>query len=293
MAASAGLPDRILQICQGNLYPPVRPEMSRVLENPHLPGHILAVLRIHESPEAPHTVNNGRRVYERVKSQNDWCDFATLDRIRHLLERRSRWEADREAFITENLARAMRRLQEPRHELANMAGINPHNVLPPTRPCHLPLRWACVSPLYPWRPLCEPQECFRRLRASQELVQPQRLPGGAFALTASYDYQKHYITGCSSLDSKGRYFTLEMATEAAFESGLKKSFEQAGTTAMHALLYERCQSLLHKALTEAKAFYAAAEVEKPGLLLLSFGVEDAMGFQMVVVVGQDFRQGVP
>ena len=48
-----GLSERVIQIAQDGIYPAVRAAVSNVIENQHLPGHVLLVIRVHESREAP------------------------------------------------------------------------------------------------------------------------------------------------------------------------------------------------------------------------------------------------
>lgn len=130
--------DRIISICQANLFPPLQPEVSDILPNRHRPGNVITVVRVPESRDAPHTINNGRRIYERVGSQNDGCDYAHIDRIEQLLRRRQVFEGQRERYTQEAIDRSLRQMADP---------------LP------LAARWAVAVPYYPWRDLCEPRRC--------------------------------------------------------------------------------------------------------------------------------------
>src|SRR5438270_1286900 len=64
MPNAAGIEERITAICRDNIYPPVRPLISGIIENPHATGTALAVIRVDESPEAPHAVKG--LIYERT-----------------------------------------------------------------------------------------------------------------------------------------------------------------------------------------------------------------------------------
>jgi hypothetical protein len=284
MPLASGIPDRVVQIVQANVYPTVPIQMSPVLENRHLPGHSVMVLRVDESPEAPHTINNGRRVYERVQGQNDFCDFADIGRIQHLLDRRADSEARRETNITSELERSMRQLSRPRWKAASLAGIALE--IPPveTGPLHIPLRWASVIPLYPWRDLCEPEECFRRIRAWRRSEVPQRVPGGAFTFFAHYLCGERLLAGCYSLASKGHAFAVECAHEVVTET-LSARVGNPPHAALRTdpsdwLSYEKTTGFAAELFDFAQEFYRQSGVEIPGLLHLSMGIVDALGYRM-------------
>lgn len=53
MQKIVGIEEKIIAICRDNIYPPVRPLLSPIIDNPNAAGTVLAVLRVDESPEAP------------------------------------------------------------------------------------------------------------------------------------------------------------------------------------------------------------------------------------------------
>ena len=112
MQKVSGIEERITAICRDNIYPPVRPQLSPVIDNLHAAGTVLTVLRVDESPEAPHAV--GGLIYERTGSQGKPCNLSEIDRIKHLLERRGRIEEQRAALVDDELKRASRYLAEIR-----------------------------------------------------------------------------------------------------------------------------------------------------------------------------------
>lgn len=181
MTKAAGIEERITAICRDNIYPPVRPQISSMIDNPNAPGMALAMLRVDESPEAPHAVDG--RVYERTGSQGTPYDISHIDRISYLLARRSRFEDQRKEITASELKRTVRQLADIRIVLAANAGLTPHD--PDTKyPRGLPLCWASVIPVYPWRDLCSPQTCYDSMTLFQIDSLPitmQKVPGGAFA----------------------------------------------------------------------------------------------------------------
>ena len=69
LASTAGLEDRIIQMTTDGITPPVRPHVSAPLTDPAT-GKSVMVVRVDESPQAPHAVESGHEVlvYERVQS---------------------------------------------------------------------------------------------------------------------------------------------------------------------------------------------------------------------------------
>ena len=110
MPMAAGLSERVIQVAQDAIYPPVRVDVSNIIENDLLPTHAIVVIRVPESREAPHATEKNTRVYvyERTGNKNEPYELADIDRIEHLLNRRRRMVDPREAQLQENLARGCR-----------------------------------------------------------------------------------------------------------------------------------------------------------------------------------------
>ena len=76
----------------------------------------VVVIRVYESPQAPHAIANGTEVYVRKGDHTKPDELAELRWIEHLLERREKPERRREALIArarERLNVPMKRLQVP------------------------------------------------------------------------------------------------------------------------------------------------------------------------------------
>lgn len=65
-----GLDERINNICLSNINPPVFPEVQ-VCQNPDNAEQALVVIRIAESDETPHRVDQDRKIYVRIASQSE------------------------------------------------------------------------------------------------------------------------------------------------------------------------------------------------------------------------------
>jgi hypothetical protein len=279
MPEAAGIEEKIVATCRDNIYPPLLPQVSRIIANRYLPGHVLAVVRVDESPEAPHAVNGGRHIYERTGNQGKPIDFAHIDRIRHLLSRRRRLDEERERSIQQAIERTVNQLGGRRLHLVQPPGI----VGPDEEGEHwmkVPLRWVSVIPFYPWRDLCSLQECYVRHHAQEFLaVQVQRVPGGSLALREAFLDRAKPI-GRSILTTKGHVFAIECAHEAQVDyensTGLGANRR---TPEDFWLRFEKTQTFVQQNLRAATQFFEG-QVELPGYLQLTVGFLDVRHYRM-------------
>lgn len=200
-----GLLEQITQAAQQAIFPPVQLETSPFIVDPIRPGHGVVVVRIHESPEAPHATDGGRKIYERTGDVNQPISFAHVDRIERLLRRRGNTEA--------------RRL-ELRGRFLRRAG----NTLPQAGA----IRWLSVMPLYPGSPLATLAKCYSTQQFMPVSRQLQRTPEGAFA--TSHSSLRHEELGkcslrCASVGVFGDVFIADFCEE---EVDLRKSEEASG-----------------------------------------------------------------
>lgn len=117
--ARAGIEEQITQSCYQGIYPPIVP-LVKVIPFPSDPHTVLAIIKVHESIEAPHAIENSTRVYIRVNSTTDHVTLADIDRIEYLLSRRLNSEERRDKLIQKAFARTTVSL--PRLRVA----IGPH-----------------------------------------------------------------------------------------------------------------------------------------------------------------------
>jgi hypothetical protein len=82
-----GLEERITQSCYQNLYPALLPDVQ-IIDVPANPNKVMVVVRVIESPEAPHAIENSTRVYIRSNTTTEIISLAEIDRIDFLLKRR-------------------------------------------------------------------------------------------------------------------------------------------------------------------------------------------------------------
>lgn len=112
MKRTAGVQEQITQSAQDGIYPAITPDV-RVLDVPNKPDRMIVVVKVPESIEAPHAIENSTRVYIRTASTTEPYDLADIDRIEYLLKRRRQPEERREELIGEMAARSPYALAVP------------------------------------------------------------------------------------------------------------------------------------------------------------------------------------
>ncbi|MBI3271741.1 MAG: ATP-binding protein [Planctomycetes bacterium] len=148
--------DRITKICLVSIYPPIVPEVA-VLPLAHPAGQVLAVVRVAESDQTPHTIQGRTEFYVRGNAQ---CAprAATMEEIEWLQNRRLKAVEHRERLFE----RAERRCEA-------LMG----------RPAGPTLRMS-IAPLYPSQPVFLHSEVLSIVRGRN------RATGLEFASRASY-----------------------------------------------------------------------------------------------------------
>ena len=83
---SGGIEEQIQQSALTGIYPSVMPEVI----NRDVPDtdNVVVIIRVNESPEAPHAIENSKKVYIRTGSITQPYDYAEIDRIEYMLKRR-------------------------------------------------------------------------------------------------------------------------------------------------------------------------------------------------------------
>jgi len=100
-----GIEEQITQSVHAGVYPAITPAV-RVFEIPNAPGQVLAVVKIAESVEAPHAIENSTRVWIRNASTTEPYNLADIGRIEYLLRRRREGEERRERLVLQMAERS-------------------------------------------------------------------------------------------------------------------------------------------------------------------------------------------
>ena len=86
MPRDRGIEERIVESAFTGIHPPVTPEV-KVYDVPGKTGNVVILFRVHESPEAPHAIQNSTKVHIRVGSTTQLAD---IDTIEYMLKRREK-----------------------------------------------------------------------------------------------------------------------------------------------------------------------------------------------------------
>ena len=89
MEKQRGIEERITASSLRGIYPAVFPEV-KVIDVPSKSNKVVVVVKIHESIEAPHAIQNSTRIYIRTGSQSQPYELAEIDRIEYMLKRRQK-----------------------------------------------------------------------------------------------------------------------------------------------------------------------------------------------------------
>ena len=269
MVSAAGLSERVVQIAQEAVYPPVRVAVSQVIENRALPGNVLIVIRINESREAPHAVEKNRHVYvyERTNDRNHPYGLADIGRIEGMLTRRNRLVDQRESTLSENLARAKRTMHES----------------------ITPIRWISISPVYPWFDVNDPMSCAGLHLIWQPIVwqgvhwKAQTIAKGSFAIgRVQFDKKVAYSVCVSSIGSSGTLFCASYAEESIRDN--RTLLDQHNhTVEMPQPMWMNLRNIRDMATQCVEGsckFYEDKTSTPPGEVMISLGIRNSLGLLM-------------
>ncbi len=139
----------IEQICLSGLNPPLLPKITRIPSD--VPGKCFLVIEVDESIEAPHAVENSKKVYVRTGNASNPYDLADVNLIIELFTRRREFLAHRNVMV---------RLQEERVQ----------NLFPSGNRMIAEIR---IGPIFPRRAIADREAVW-------DFMETQRYRGGAF-----------------------------------------------------------------------------------------------------------------
>jgi hypothetical protein len=244
IADPRGFTEQVTQICRDGIYLPILPDIGNLLESPADPALHVVVVRVHQSPTAPHSIVNKTRVYIRTGSVSTPIDLANIERIEWMLNERRRFSSKHDEFV---------QLNHKRMTLFMPADMN-----------RVPVAWWCVSPVYPWRPICTPSKCFA---ANMGFVL-HRAPNGAYGFDREH------------LGNSGQKRGILVALDAFGHIFRGQALSTATDTAPDDLHMAVLIQISREFFGLAQRFYAETEVEHPGYIRMSIGLENVAGAQM-------------
>lgn len=149
MPGLPGIEERIVESAFTGINPPVTPEV-KVYDVPSKTGNIVVLVRVNESPEAPHAIQNSTRVYIRAGSTTQPYEepgLADIDRIEYMLKRREKPQDLGDRIINRIDERVEHYWFLPSQRIPNLTLI--------------------ARPVFPYRRLISPSEIYEYMRASQ------------------------------------------------------------------------------------------------------------------------------
>jgi hypothetical protein len=250
MPNKPGIDEAVTAIARDAIYPPVRVNISPIIENSLLPGHSLAIVRVDESKDAPHAVER-RKIYERTGSGNKPYDLAHIDRIESLINRRRRIEEEREIIRSRAIARGQRLVSES---------------LKPTI-------WVSVIPLYPWRDICKPSACYNHFELTYPTKGVRRIPdGGMFVSEVVLRELGPVVPAVISCDSRGHFLYVRGLVAVVPVIPPHHELHRVREYPDREFDILSVKQRIEDMVKEARAFYQKPGIERPGLLSVVLGM---------------------
>ncbi len=145
-----GIEEGIISSALIGIYPGIIPEV-KIIDIPTQPNKVIVIIKVHESIEAPHAIENSKKVYIRTGNFSSPEDLTEIDRIEYLLKRRGKQEQLREQIKLEARSRVDGLLNTPPLVLDSFFEIS-------------------VSPYFPYQPLVTLENLYSSLeQISQSL----------------------------------------------------------------------------------------------------------------------------
>ena len=193
IAIRRGIEEQIQQSALTGIYPAITPEVI-TCEVPNT-NNVVVIVRVDESPQAPHAIQNSTRVYIRAGSitQPYEYELAEIDQIEYMLKRR---EGSQE--ITQQILERI----EKRQELSRVFDPSDRDTNSPYFNTRFPNLTVTAYPVFPYRPIISTRAIYdfaennRFLKQNYTSDSRSRVAGGIFTQTlarvdgASYTYRE-------------------------------------------------------------------------------------------------------
>jgi len=170
-----GLEEQIIQSAVTGIYPAVLPEVI-ILDVPTNPNNVVVVIRIDESVQAPHAIQNSTRVYIRTDSITQPHELAEIDRIEYLLKRRENSQ--------ETTRRILNRIDERALPYCNIFSKEPNQI-------------TVARPVFPYRPIMTLNDTYEIAkeflnRSGFSTGNINKVSGGVFSSYSGTSFEKFY-----------------------------------------------------------------------------------------------------
>jgi len=142
-----GLSERVMNVILSNITPPVIPEIQICLNKDK--SKLVIVIRVPQSNQTPHAINNNTRVYIRTGNRNKYEELISVDKLQWILNNRNKSLL----LIEELLSKSNERFQKYFEKELNNQKAEGKNDLKDLSRLSLVL-----SPVFPSNIICTPPE---------------------------------------------------------------------------------------------------------------------------------------
>ena len=251
----AGIEEGIQQCALTGIYPAVMPEVILVkvpdsADNvPDSAGNVVVIVRVDESVQAPHAIENSTKVYIRVGSITQPYQLAEMDRLQYMFKRR-----EDSQVVTRQI---LKRIEDRVETLCDTT---------------VPNLTVVARPAFPYRPIIARESLWEFKGDLDNSFSPRRVTGGVYGLLSYADHYRYL-----ELNEYGVIYLRAKLASVTSESPSERQFD-----------FTRILTEISRLIGHAKRFYARCEymgnIEFTAQLRQVFGTElvwrEALGNQL-------------
>lgn len=162
-----GIEERIQQSALTGIYPAVMPEVILV-DMQDSAGNVVVIVRVDESVQAPHAIENSTRAYIRVGSITQPYQLAEMDRLQYMFKRREDSQA-----VTRQI---LKRIEDRVETLCDTT---------------VPNLTVVARPAFPYRPIIARESLWKLKGDLDTYPSPRRVAGGVYGLVSYADHYRY------------------------------------------------------------------------------------------------------
>lgn len=243
-----GIEERIQQSALTGIYPAVMPEVIRV-DMQDSAGNVVVIIRVDESVQAPHAIENSTRAYIRVGSITQPYQLADIDCLQYMFKHREDSQA-----VTRQI---LKRIEDRVETLCDTT---------------VPNLTVVARPAFPYRPVIARENLWEFKGDLDTSFPPRRVAGGVYGVV-SYANRYRYL----ELNEYGVIYLMAKLESVTSESPSERQLD-----------FTRILTEISCLIGQAKRFYARCEymgnIEFRAQLRQVFGTElvwrEALGYQL-------------
>ncbi len=220
----AGIEEQIQQSALTGIYPAVVPEI--IIRDVPNTDNVVVIVRVDESVQAPHAIQNSTRVYIRTGSITQPYELAEVDRIEYMLKRRE---------DSQQVTRQIR--DRTKERIESLFETNEPNLT------------VVARPVFPYRPIISTRDIFDFESHNEFSLKSysSRIVGGIYVLTDK------------GLDSKGYWELNEYGIVYHWASLPRMPSRSANTEKREPLDFQHFVSTIGELIKKSRSFYEKCE----------------------------------